>query len=427
MRVTNLFKKLFRGEATAVFRGMATLMMGSSAAQLIGIGAIPVLTRLYSPEDFGVLAVYTAMITILAPLVTLRYALALPLPRQDGTALNLLALSAIFMFSGVVLVTLIFALMAGPLLDLLSMQTLKPWWWLIPLGVLAAASYELLTYWATRKRNYKVIAQTNIWQSLTGNLVKVGLGAYTVGPVGLLLGAVLAQGGGLTKLLRNFGKDIKSIPKSLSWWRLKKIAWGYRGYPYFRVPSQFFMAASQQTPLLFAATMYGSATTGQLSLAIMALAIPVKLLGGSMGRALYAEASSIGMSDLGKIYRITRDIQKTLFFISVPIGLVVFFFGEILFVFVFGGEWREAGKYASLLSLYLIFQFTSAPLIQLLNLVASQSVFFMINLIRMILLVVISIIFYVNDFDAILFVGSYSVVMAAFYLYVTAFVIRSIR
>lgn len=85
--------RLFGGTSGGVFRGMMTLALGSSIGRVIGIASIPVLTRLYSPADFGVLAVFTALVAILAPLVTLRYALALPLPRHDGVAMNLLVLS----------------------------------------------------------------------------------------------------------------------------------------------------------------------------------------------------------------------------------------------------------------------------------------------------------------------------------------------
>ena len=88
-----LGKRLFGGASGGVFRGMLVLATGSGIGKIIGIAAIPILTRIYAPEDFGVLAVFTALVTIHAPLVTLRYVLALPLPRHDGVAFNLLVLS----------------------------------------------------------------------------------------------------------------------------------------------------------------------------------------------------------------------------------------------------------------------------------------------------------------------------------------------
>lgn len=86
--------------------------------------------------------------------------------------------------------------LAPALLGLFSVEALIPWWWLILVGVVATAAYELLTYWAMRERNYKVIASTNVWQSAVGSIVKIGLGVLALQPAGLLVGQVVAQGGG---------------------------------------------------------------------------------------------------------------------------------------------------------------------------------------------------------------------------------------
>ena len=134
------------GQASSrVFRGMGTLALGSGLARLIGVASIPILTRLYGPVDFGVLAVFTAIVSLLAPIVTLRYVLAMPLARRDGVAINLVALSLLLMacITGVMAVALWW--LTPPLLGYFSVEALLPWWWLIIVGVVAAAAYELLT------------------------------------------------------------------------------------------------------------------------------------------------------------------------------------------------------------------------------------------------------------------------------------------
>ncbi|MDP1542360.1 MAG: oligosaccharide flippase family protein [Polycyclovorans sp.] len=427
MNLTKKFNRLVSGDSSAVFKGMATLALGSGGARLIGIAAIPVLTRLYSPEDFGVLAVFAALVAIAAPLMTLRYVLALPLPRRDGTALNLLALAIGLMLVGTVLTTLIFGVFGRELLSALSMEALIPWWWLIGVGVLAASSYELMTYWATRRRAYKIIAKTNVWQSASGSIVKVGLGMMSLTPLGLLLGDVVAKGGGLARLIREFMTDLKKMPGSVSWYRVRKVGHFYRDFPYFRVPSQFLMVFSQQIPLLFSAAVYGPETTGQLSLALMALALPVTLVGGTMGKALYAEAASIGMRQPDKIYRITKDVQRKLLVFAIPVGALLFAFGEQAFVLFFGDEWKQAGMYASILCVYMVFLFTSGPLVQLLNVVASQTTFLAINIIRTFIMIVLFSIIYIGGLGDYVFVVSYSLVMSLFYLFVSFFVFLSVR
>src|SRR5690606_11727504 len=92
-RLRKLREKLLGGEHGGLWRGTLTLLAGSGAGRIIAVLSMPVLTRLYGPEDFGVLALFTALTGMLVPVATLRYVLALPLPRKDGVAINLLALN----------------------------------------------------------------------------------------------------------------------------------------------------------------------------------------------------------------------------------------------------------------------------------------------------------------------------------------------
>ncbi|MBF6615098.1 MAG: oligosaccharide flippase family protein, partial [Candidimonas sp.] len=84
-----MFKQIFKGEAGNVFRGMMTLLLGAGLARIVGLLSIPILARIYSPEDFGVLALYTAFIAVVVPVMTLRYVQAIPLPKTDVMAFNL--------------------------------------------------------------------------------------------------------------------------------------------------------------------------------------------------------------------------------------------------------------------------------------------------------------------------------------------------
>src|SRR5690606_4153532 len=115
----------FVGTTANVFRGMTTLALGVAVARGIGIIAIPVLTRLYTPEDFGALSVFVAVIAILAPILSLRYVAALPLPRRNSTAANLFVLSmGLIGINTLILGCLLWAF-GGVLLSLFSMQVLS--------------------------------------------------------------------------------------------------------------------------------------------------------------------------------------------------------------------------------------------------------------------------------------------------------------
>lgn len=422
MDFSRIRARLVGGEASAVFRGMATLAMGTGAAKLIGIAAIPLLTRLYSPEDFGVLSIYVALVLVIAPVLTLRYVQAVPLPKTDAMAANLVALSAslLLVVSGLLIVIL--WLLGPAILRLMSMDKLVPWWWLIVLGAMAAALYEMLSVWAIRKKAYRIIAKTQFTQSLVGEGLKLLLGLLAFKPLGLLLGQIATQGGGIGSFLVRFREDIRVQITNVASNRMWLMARYYGGFPAFRLPSQFLMVLSVQAPLMIASVLYGSEVTGQLGLALTALALPVNLIGHSIGQAFYGEIADIGKKDLLRIRKLSYAIQGRLFVVGIPIAAVLFVFGEYLFRIIFGSDWVDAGRYASLLAPFVLMQFTSAPLIQVLNIFNFQIGFFLINLLRIVGILVVFYLASYFDLKEEKFVLVISCFLFLFYGGVSAFV-----
>lgn len=420
--------KAFSGPAGAVFRGMATLAVGNIAARIIGIAAIPILTRLYSPEDFGALAIFTSLISILAPIITLRYVLALPLPRRDGMAINLLTLSAGLMLCMSLLVGLVLWVFGTQLLGLFSMKILAPYWWLIVVGLIGGSGYELLSLWATRKRAYKHIAQTTATQSLLGNLTKLGLGFLSIKPLGLLIGQAVSSSAGITSLWLRFRADFARNRRFISISRIKAVAGRYRHFPIYRLPSQFLLVFSTQSLVLFFAATYGAQDTGQLSMALTVIALPLSILGHSVSQAYYAETAKIGVRNPDKLIEVTQIVTKKLFIIALAPFLVLMLGGEYLFAIFFGKQWIVSGNFASLLSVYLVAQFVTAPVMNIFNIMNKQAIFLAINMTRTALMVSIFLVAApLLSLRSIETIFIYSIVMAVFYSGIYLFVIHQIK
>ena len=368
---------------------MATLALGSGLARVIGIASIPILTRLYTPEDFGVMAVFVALVAILAPLLTLRYVLALPLPSHDGLAMNLMALSAGLMLIIGTVLAISLALFAEPLLGLISMEVLAPWWWLIVLALIGSGTYEMLSLWATRRRAYKAIARTQVTQSAAGAIVKIGFGAFGAGPIGLLVGQVVAQSGGIGTLLRQFRSEFRANWRHVRRSRLERVAIRHRGFPIYRLPSQILLVFSTQAPILFIATLYDPSTTGQFGLAMAALALPLGLLGRSTANAFYSEAANIGRRKGEQIWQLTIAVLKRLALLALLPTIVLLLFGPQLFVIVFGENWELAGVFASVLAIYLFTQFLQTPAAHLFYIYEQQRSLLFLNVQRFVLVTVV--------------------------------------
>lgn len=418
-KIKNLAHRQLQGESGNVFRGMLTLIMGSGLARIVGLASIPILTRLYSPEDYGVLAIYTSIVAVLVPILTLRYVTAIPLPKTDAMAFNLFMLCAKLILVGTLLISLVLGFFGETVLGWFSMQEFAYLWWLIAIGVMGTATYELFSLWATRKKDYKVIAKTQFTQSLTGNVVKIGLGLLSLKPLGLVIGQLIAQSGGVGSLFKNAYKDFKKLYPSLSNKKQKFVAKYYQEFPWFRLPSQFLMVLSTQAPVVMMAALFATGPVGQFGLAKMALLMPSSLIGQAISKAYYAEVAAIGRRDYKKIKRLTWDVQKKLMLLGGPPMVVLAILAPWLFTFVFGEEWQTAGEYARVLAPYILLMLVSTPLVQVLNVVGSQFVFLMINISRVAGLLVLFILvkyFNLNAYEFVIAFTVFSIFYAAFQL-----------
>lgn len=426
MKLAELKASILSGEAGNIFRGMATLLMGNGAAKLIGLASIPVLTRIYAPEDFGVLSIYTALVAILAPLLTLRYVQAVPLPKTDELAANILALSGILFLIMTIALSLALFFLGEYFLAAISMDALIDWRWLIVFGAIGVGLYEGLTEWATRKKNYRIIAQTQFNQSVLGTVIKIFLGFFGLKPVGLLVGQFVAQGGGVGTYLKFFWRDIKLHARNVSWGRMNLMFRYYIGYPLFRLPSQALLIFSTQAPLFFTAAFYGTEITGQLGLALMALALPVSLLGESMSKAFYAEMASIGRRQPHKVKRLTYIVIQRLVWLSVVPAFVLIFWGRWIFASIFGAHWADAGQFASVLAIYLVFQFVQKPVSYLMFVFDGQKQLLYLNAQRAIATILCFVIGWWLELSVVTTVLIYSIVLSFHYLFGTFLAVKKI-
>ncbi|QQV10600.1 lipopolysaccharide biosynthesis protein [Acinetobacter johnsonii] len=422
----NMFSKKSL-ENNKLFKNILKMVLGTGIARIIGVASIPILTRLYTPYDYGVLAVFVGLIAVISPILSLRYVVAIPLPKKDESAINLVALSLMLMGCMSVVIGLIFYFFIDVFAQWFDIAVLQDFWWLIILGAIAVALYEMLSLWATRQQHYSIIARTKVTQSLIGEGSKIVLGLLAIKPLGLLIGNIFEQSAGSISFIYKFKEDFIRLKFHIH----KKIfylLWNYyRGFPLFRLPSQFLLVFSMQAPAFFAASLYGATSTGQLSLALMAMALPISLIGASVSQVFYGEISNIGKGSEEKIKNLVIVVQKKLFLVGIPITLFIFFAGEFIFKIAFGNKWIEAGQYASILAPYLLLQLTSSPLVQVLNVYNAQLSFLAINVFRAIGLV--SIYLYCQYFNIEMsdFVAILSGFLFVFYLLMSVYILNVVN
>lgn len=407
----------------SIFKNMALLLAGNMAGRVISIATLPILARIYSPENFGLLSVFNSLVMMSVPLATF-YATAIPLPKSNQFAINVLAISFITLAIWIVAFSVVLWWASRPILDLFSASSLAPFWPILVAGSAVAGAFQILTQWSTRRKAFRLISVATMTQSLGGAASKLALGLLGFTSFGLLLGGIIQHGSGGAQLARKLGQDVRVNYLRPSRRGMRKALRRFHDFPTFRLPSQVLMAFTAQALPLASASLFSLEVAGQVGLAVSVLVLPTSLLGRSIGQAFYGEVASLGRRHPRQIRETTKSVILRLLLVSAPAALVLFFFGPSLFQFVFGDEWRLAGQISATASAYIVMSLISVPIIHVINVVGNQGFYLRVNLVRAAWTILIFLAAHLFSLGAMTTIATYYVVLSIHLLIVLISVMR---
>lgn len=343
-------------------KNVVTLTTGTTIAQAIPALIAPILTRIYSPEDFGTLAVFMSITSLFSVMVTGKYEYAIILPKSDFQARKLVRLSLLLtIYSCFILVVLIF-FGHQPILYFFKNKQISFWLYLVPLAIFLTASFEVYRYYCVRHKSYRIISKSTVVKSGTASVLQIGVGLISTGPLGLLLGNILSLFTGNLSLWRAFSKhSSRKEEESYKLKDLKDIAKRYQDFPKFTLPSLFLNTASLQLPVFFFSTFFSNTIVGFYALTQKVLNVPMSVIGSSIGQVFFQKASKY-KNNPRILKLLTWKLYKDLLKIGVFPLAILLFFGKEIFSFVFSAAWETAGIYAQVLSFWIFFVFISSPI-----------------------------------------------------------------
>ena len=401
-------------------RNVLTLMTGTTIAQAIPIAFTPILTRMYSPDDFGVFALFIAITSIFGSIANGRYELAIMLPRKDEDAINILALGFIINITLSLILLLIVIVFHNKILNLLNNKEISPWLYLVPISVFLIGCFNLLNYFNNRKKYYKDLAKAKVYKSLGMAIVQLILGFLKVGSSGLISGQIFSQVISNIKLFfnikkLNFFKKIRKI-------KIIGVAKKYKKLPLYNLPNAFIDGIRLTMINVLIGKFFSLSMLGQFSLALRMVQTPSSLIGGAISQVFFQK---ISVSEEKKIRTIVKKFILRASLISLPLFIIIFFFGEKIFILVFGENWKIAGEIAQILTPWLFLNFLTAPLSTLFIKFNKQDVLLIFAFFYALVPIVIFYLLQTQDFLKILRVFSWSMFfMLGLFIGLTFYIIR---
>lgn len=348
------------------------LVSGTTFAQALLILAAPVLTRLYTPEAFGVLAIFTSITTILGVIACLRYELAITLPEKDEDAANVLGATLFFAVLTALLASIVIGWGHEFIIYLLRAPALGPWLWLVPPATFLAGVFLGFNYWNTRTRNFGRLSISRILQSASTATSQITLGLTGVAPSGALIissvgGQALAV---LTLGVQIFRDDKDIFQKAVRPRKILVAVKRYRKFPLYDAWSALLNSFSWQLPAFLLSAFFSSTVVGYYSLGFRILQLPMNLIGSAIAQVFYPRAAEAHQQ--GDLSVLVENTFHRLVLVGLFPMLTLTLTGRDLFTIFFGPEWAEAGSYAQILSIWAFVWFISSPLSTIFNVLEKQ-------------------------------------------------------
>jgi lipopolysaccharide exporter len=356
-----LAKLRSRVDESEFAKNVAKLTVGTTIAQVLLIFASPLLSRLYTPSDFGNFALYNSSVTIMVILATGRYDLGIVSASSKKEAQNLLSLSITFLFVFVSVSTSFIFLFGDWFIDtFLSNDQASDFILLIPVTVLFLGVYQIMTFWSNREKEYSTIAVSKVTQNVLNLLTALLLGIFLSWGIGLILGHIIGAIVATTYMLYRSKISYSEIYSSLHKAVILSTAKKFADFPKFLLPTAFIDTFTLQLPVFLIIMLFSESVAGHFSFAYRILSVPIALIGASMGQVFFQKLTEIHLNNQNTRKLILR-MWTTLFIVGVVPFSILLLFGGVLFDFAFGYQWRDAGEIASILAIPLFFAFCSSP------------------------------------------------------------------
>lgn len=386
-------------------KNVLTLMTGTAFAQILPILTSPILTRLYTPEEFGEFGIFIAILGVISVIGCLRYELAIALPKEDKDAINIAALSLIVtaIISSILILSVVILAFLPERIE--SLNNLFPMILIIPFAVLVTNVYQVLLNWNIRMKNFKKISITQIYKSSAVVSGQVGFGFLKSIPSALILSHFIGQLISVLVLLKSSLNTLISNKKHINIKSIKLQMFKYNKFPKYYSLSALLNTASVQMPIIMLGIFFNPVIVGYYTLANRVLAAPISIIGTAIAQPYLQRATEEHRkNNLGDFS--FRIFEKLLAFGLVPIILISIVSPE-LFIIIFGSKWEVAGVYVQLISIWLLFVFISSPLSHIYTVLELQKASLNFNAMLFITRAAVLILggTYSNDFFTILWFG----------------------
>ncbi|WP_174831172.1 type 8 capsular polysaccharide synthesis protein Cap8K [Staphylococcus aureus] len=308
------------------------MILSSGIAQVILIITTPIITRLYSPAEFGEFTIFSNIAMILIPIINARYDLLIVNAKNDRSANILSQIS--FLISLLILLILI------PILAISA--------WLYPNFILdfifiiimlfLVSLTNIFTNYLNKERKYKVLSLINVFRAGSMALLQIIFGLLSLGSLGLIIGFSLSYITGITLGYKTFKKHFNIVRNKEE---TKALFLENKNQLVYSTPSILLNSLSFSVVVFFIGILYTNTEVGIYGMAIRVLGIPVTIISLGLSKIFMQQANDYYI-ERGHFRNLLLKFSSTLVIVSIILYVPLYLFSEELVNILLGHSWVDA-------------------------------------------------------------------------------------
>lgn len=341
-----------------LIKNIGLLAGGTALAQLITFIATIYLTRIYLPEDFGALSVLTSIVSLLAPLSSMRYDKAIILSENEKEFKNLFYLSVAINLAVFLLLSIV-AIILFIFKDYYKLEEYAILFWIVPLAVLFFGFISIFQAYNEKLSNFKLTSSISLVDASTKSFLQYIL-HRVIPKVGLLIGYVSSLFISFLVYILNFSREKKWEEGKILIKDLKLVSKKYNNFPKYFVWSNMVDSASQNICAITFPVFFSLEILGNFSIAFKIVRLPAMLISMATRRVYYPKAANFFKNDRINFFKLYKKSTILLIFISIIPVIFLEFLIPHIFVHFFDKNWSSSIPYAQIILIYVFVNFINS-------------------------------------------------------------------
>jgi O-antigen/teichoic acid export membrane protein len=338
-------------------RNAGVLFSSTGIAQIISFLLIPILTRLYTPAEHGIVTLFMSIVAVCVAFTTFQYEQAIVVESNRERAKHLLYLSILITVGWSFLFYSLLFLFQSFIYSFFNIEGNGYWLYLVPVTVVFTTITAILLTWFNRKRSYNKIAVNRVVGMVSGSGYKVVHPFLNIlSGNGLVLGHVLGQS--LQLILLTPFKRIRN--QKINQKLLVEVAKEYIAFPKLATPSALINIVGMYMPVFIISAMIGEEMTGFYGNARALTFIPLSAVSYALGQVYFERLARL-RDDKKQLHKLTNDLLKFLFFLAVIPVAVLMIWGDVLVTTILGETWAASGSAVQVIIILFYVVYLTSP------------------------------------------------------------------